>query len=211
MPTIITRLYPDASKASQVVAALQEKGFARSDVDVVSGPPDESESADAAALTRVIHEAGVYAKAAQAYGERVAGGESLLVVRAPFGTATDAKVTADRYDPIPFDAVRTEVHKPQRAAPVKLIRVQNRRRILDGHRTITQVSLVKTKTPLSARFGLPVLKAPKRAKMLAKHGPILGGLSTLKRPAQKKSLMRSSTPLSSALGLQTLIRKRSSV
>jgi hypothetical protein len=82
MTTIITRLYPDATTAQAVVAALAAKGHTNDTIDVIT-------SGDAAGLKA----ARVSARAAAAYGPALTGGRALVVVRAPFapiGTARSA-------------------------------------------------------------------------------------------------------------------------
>lgn len=83
MTTILTRLYASADEASAAADTLLENGFVSRDIDLISG----GEGHTAESLAGNLAQAGVFTSVAGDYATRVAGGESALVVRAPFGMA----------------------------------------------------------------------------------------------------------------------------
>ena len=94
MTTIITRLYHDAATAQAAAEALQGNGHDPATIDIISG----AEGAEA----RIVA-ARVAPEAAAAYAPAVAGGNALIVVRAPFapiGAARNAMRVVDKFPSI---------------------------------------------------------------------------------------------------------------
>ncbi|MEL7030500.1 MAG: hypothetical protein AAGL49_15125, partial [Pseudomonadota bacterium] len=117
MPTIITRVYANRPAAAQVVDALKAGYFSSGAMSIVSGAASETGAPSAPGpLENEIRAAGVYPRAAEAYSRQIAGGQALLVVRAPFGQAREAVGIIDRFDSLPSDVEHTEVYNPQRSA-----------------------------------------------------------------------------------------------
>jgi hypothetical protein len=103
MTTILSRLYADREQADSVAADLKAEGYGARDMDVIAA----SEGASHDAVRQDISKAGVAATAAGIYAGRVAGGNALVVVRAPFGKAQKAGNIMDAHGPM--DAgVKTE-------------------------------------------------------------------------------------------------------
>ena len=92
MTTIITRLYADAATARGVVSALMAAGHDQANIDVIGKD-------GAGALADRLRAARVSPAAAGAYGDAVAAGRALLVMRAPFapmGAARNAMKIVDK-------------------------------------------------------------------------------------------------------------------
>lgn len=91
MTTIITRLYQDGATAKSVADALLANGHGAGTIDIITG----AEGAEARMVA-----ARVRPEAAAAYAPAVAGGNALIVVRAPFapiGAARNAMRVVDRF------------------------------------------------------------------------------------------------------------------
>jgi len=210
MPTVITRLYPTESAAMRVVSALQEIDLGDRATDVVTAPADELAPADPADIQRRLRATGVYAKAAEIYAQKIAGGSALLVARAPFGRAVDALAVVDRFDSLDAGVAYREVYDRQLSAPANVLRMSNRRRILAKNKTITGVSLSGGKNkPVLAAFPL-IARRRAGKKSVGSSKPVTArfGFPMLSRPPAKTSTSKTSTPFSSALGLPTIIRRR---
>ena len=110
MTTIVSRLYADTTTAEQAVTALKLQNHRASDISVIG-----SDGGQAA-----MEEAGVPTESAAAYAAKMASGNALVVVRAPFtpfGAARNAMDTVDEFDSIDAGVenenfyVRTDSHE----------------------------------------------------------------------------------------------------
>jgi len=105
MTTIITRLYQDEQTANGVAQSLLDHHFRSKMFDVIVSGDDASAQ---------MAEARVPKGVAEGYAQGIAGGNALLVVRAPFGGAEKAGILVDKADSITGDStyVASEVKRP---------------------------------------------------------------------------------------------------
>lgn len=101
MTTIITRLYKDEQTANGVAQTLLDNHFRSAMMDVITSPSDAH-----AAMT----EASVPSGSQAAYAPGLEGGNSLLVVRAPFGAAEAANRVVDATDSVDVDLPRQSTY-----------------------------------------------------------------------------------------------------
>lgn len=215
MTTIITRLYGDKRKASRVVSALKSENYLDRDIDVITGK-DDPDDPEHAALRAEMKKAGVYANAAATYAEKVAEGNALLVLRAPFGRAKGALPIIDAHNSIDAGVKYTEVYAGARES-VKVKRDQYLPILLNDQTMMSGdvlPGLVKTSTPFSSAFGIPVLMESKGKAKLLTDNPTpfssLFGMTLLTRGGPSAKLMTDNpTPFSSLFGLPLLTGRRS--
>ncbi|GEM_PF-3343080 len=217
MTTLITRLFADKGTASQVSEALLSDGFNKRAVRAIEG--GDSAARDAMA------DMGISGAAAEAYASKMAGGNALVAVRAPFGRAGSAMTVFDRFDPIEVD-VAEETHIRAETDP------RYAKSIIPGNKKfLTMESAVGSGTGFSDTFGMRLLSRNQRGKASVDTSTISSkfgmrmlssnqrgkakvgtstisekmGLKLVKQPSAKKSIIRNNpTPFSSALGLPTL-------
>jgi hypothetical protein len=189
MSTPIVRLFADESRAREALLALREARFAQDDITLLL--PAQVAGADAAnsldSLVSAILGGAAPRGAAKTCADAVRAGESMVAVRAPWGSALAAIRALEKHgaarDPMPVasePALTVEDSTPLSSA----LRLP--------------VLWRKTPMPLSNLFGL---------EDLAPSKPILGGLVSHRfavfgepRPS------RNPAPLSSLFGLPTLTR-----
>jgi hypothetical protein len=200
MTTIVTRLYATAEKADAAAASLRKAGFTSLPLGVVK--PGGKGDAGLAAIRAL----GVYEAAAKTYADRVKGGDSLVVVHAPFGKSYRAMEFMDAHEPINANVRYTEVYVPAKDPPnwtekqryLPILSNSDTLVLSDGlmppavirnHRPMNSViSNNKPKARLisgtfSDKFGIPLLTEWR---------------------ASKGKLLKTGTPFSTALGMPTL-------
>ena len=187
MTTIITRLYATADEAKTVVGALRKEGFAKGDITVLSGDGGTG-SAD---LMPAILEKGVYKAAAAIYADRVSQGASLLILRAPFGSATTAQALLEDTDAI--DAGVKHPDSYEEAMPTRKVEWGKNLPVLLSSDVLTFSDGLFPRAVLknwsfSSLFGLPYL-----TDWLPTGGSLIDG---------------STTPFSSRLGLPLLTERQ---
>jgi hypothetical protein len=171
MPSIISRAYADKGSAQKVKAALVAAGFPEPSITLASGK-------DVSGIGASV----LGSKGAAAAAAAVEAGRSVIVVRAPFGTAFRAQMIADEHEPVLVKGLARD--------PYVLEDSRNRLSqyiLLDHPRYATQLSDVQGRGPISAIFGIPLLSS-KRRSVSAYSGTHRFGaflmplLSTKKRP-----------------------------
>jgi len=221
MTTLITRLFADKDTASRASEALQDRGFDRKSVRAIEG--------DEGAARAALADMGVSDAAIDVLAGKVAGGNAVVALRAPFGMAGSAISTLDRFDPLDEDIdIEQETHISAETDPDLAVPS-----IIKGNKKfLTHEGAVGTSTGFSEMFGLPLLTRRQGGKadvdtstISQKFGlkllsPKQGGkarvgtstiserlgLKLIKKPSAGKSLIDDPTPFSSALGWPTIIR-----
>lgn len=218
MTTLITRLFTDKDTAAKASDALLSRGFDRKSVRAIDG--------DRGAARSALADMGVNDAAADALAGKVADGNGVVALRAPFGKAGDAISTLDRFDPIEVD-IEQETHISAVTSP------ENALSVIPGNKKfLTAEDAVGSGTGFSESLGMPLLSSRQRGKakvdtstMSERFGfKLLSrkqggkakvdtstiseklGLKLIKKPRDGKSIVRNPTPLSSALGWPTIIR-----
>lgn len=206
MTTIITRLYPDRKHADIVAAALKADGIRHENIDVISKSP-----AKMSALNTQIRSAGVYQSAAVTYAGRVAGGEALLVVRAPVGQGLKATEIVNRYESIDAGVKHPDYYRGTTGNSTTVYRTSGTANLLDSNTTIlTGRGIIKDSTPFSSMFGMPLLTSGKtgRARLITKKTTWFSsmlGLGLLTHGERKTKLITGKTTwFSSMFGLPLL-------
>lgn len=210
MTTIITRLYATADEAKTVVGALRTEGFAKGDIEVLSN----SAGTGSADLLPVILEKGVYKAAATIYAERVSHGASLLILRAPFGSATAARTVLEDFDSIDAGVKHPDAY--QEAMPTRKVEWGKNLPVLLNSDVLTLSDglfprAVLKNWSLSSLFGLPYLTS-----WMPTGGSLIEGSTTpfstrlglpllTKRQTPYASLLGEST-ISSRIGVPTLTK-----
>ena len=100
MTTIITRLYANKTAAAKVVKALQDEGFMQRDIDMIESPGSKPTAAQMRKVNAALADAQVFPTAAKAYSEKIKDGNSLVVVRPPFGGTVAAQRIVDSFDTV---------------------------------------------------------------------------------------------------------------
>lgn len=189
MSTPIVRLFADEASARQALLALREARFAQDDITLLL--PAQVAGADAAnsldSLVSAILGGAAPRGAAKACADAVRAGESMVAVRAPWGSALAANRALEKHggarDPMPVASeppLTVEESTPLSSALRLPVLWRN------------------TPMPLSNLFGL---------EDLAPGKPILGGLVSHRFALfGQPSLSRKPSPLSSLFGLPTLTR-----
>ena len=166
MATIITRLYASRDQAAGVVSALEADGFQADDITLVA----RDEGQDMGTFHAALANAGVHKAGAKTYAERTMTGQVVLVLRAPFGAGTAGMAIVDTVPAIDIGVDRTELHVPAQDTPVERLRYLPDL-LPDGTRFMTTDGLLKTATPFSSLFRLPMTAKGGRAKLLDNPTP----------------------------------------
>lgn len=211
MSTIITRLYASADTAKSVASRLKEEDYRVSDVDVIA----KGRKGSLKTLKADISAAGVYPNAAATYAERVADGDVLLVVRAPIGQAIKARAIVDEADSIDAGVKYTEVYRGTGTSSARLGRQRHLPPLLPNEtKILTNDGLIKSGTPFSSLFGIPLLTSGPtgKARLMTKRSTPFSsffGLGLLARNSGRSQLMtQNTTPFSSMFGLPLLKDRR---
>ncbi len=99
MTTIVTRIYKNETAANAVADELRNQSFPERTFDVIAGGKDAAVRMSAAEVGDAE---------ASAYGPMIDGGNALVVVRAPFGTARAAMAIADAGSPMEVEVAAQE-------------------------------------------------------------------------------------------------------
>ncbi|MEM0907361.1 MAG: hypothetical protein AAGJ94_08360 [Pseudomonadota bacterium] len=195
MATVVTRLFKDKSVADDVAAALRFEGFAALDFDVVSEADSAGDN-----LTK----AGVLPDAVAAYKGKIADGNVVVVVRAPFGTTRIATQTMAKFDPIDVGSVRDEVFFTGASSSTTLTTGA----LYFSGPMIPAV--VRARTPFQSMTGIPTLIKPGKGAGLLRNKwatpfSSLFGIKLLLKPFKTK-LYDNPTPFSSMLRMPTLLK-----
>ncbi len=218
MTTIITRLYENKKTAEAVVSRLKADVYLDRDIDIVAPPAATAKSKPSLSrIKEAITGAGVYPNAAALYAPRIASGEALVVVRAPLGKAVRAVALVDEFKSIDAGVKYQEVH----------IGTQDRARtrrdggylpeLLGSNQTImtgeTLPGLMKTGTPFSSMFGIPLLiESGRRTRLMTNNSTpfssLLGLGLLIRQWPHAKLITENTTPFSSLFGLPLLTKRR---
>lgn len=211
MSTIITRLYASKKEAKQVAGRLKEEKYLARDIDIISKGDDD----DMDSLKKAIRNAGVYANAAAIYSERVAGGDVLLVLRAPVGQAHKGTVLVDEYDSIDAGVKHRDVYVGTSGAAALAKRRRHLPNLLSNEqKMLTNDGLVRSGTPFSSLFGIPLLTSGPtgKARLITERTTPFSsffGLGLLARNSGRAQLVTgNTTPFSSMFGMPLLKRRR---
>lgn len=188
MTTMISRFYASRRRAEAAAGELRNAGFR----DVHRFGAAEGETApDREGEIAALRAIGITRAMAETFADRMAAGNELVIVFAPFGKARLATTILDRHEP-----VGEAVAAPAPSAPMRQ----------DATPLSTALGLsvlAKTKLPFESTFGIPSLTRP--------GWFATGGLGFGKaNPAPFSSalglplLARGATPLSSMLGMRCL-------
>jgi hypothetical protein len=148
MPSIISRAYGDKATAQKVKAALLAAGFPNATVSLASGK--DADGIGAGVLG---------SKGAAAAAAALDAGRSIVVVRAPFGTAFKAQMIADEHEPVSVPGLARD--------PYVLEDSRNRLGqyiLLDHPRYATQLSDVQGRSTISSIFGMPLLTSKRTSR-----------------------------------------------
>ncbi len=211
MTTLITRLYRALADAEAAKKALNADGCPNSAISLIY-KATEAGGRPVAHDLAAIEQAGVYPSAAVIYAGHVDEGASLLVVRAPFGTALRthdilADFPAMDVGVSPADAYVESRPSPRRSADPRATLLDSDLLFLSGD--LMPPALTKRGWTFSHYFGLPLLTGwmPTRGALLSGRTTISSyfGLPLLTKSQEPwSSLLKTETPLSSALGLPLL-------
>jgi hypothetical protein len=194
MQQAIIRIYASESQGAKAAATLREEGFTQ--VYQFSGSAEASDAATETRSTVIasMMSAHILKNHAEIYADRLAKGESLVLVYAPFFTGVQATEALDSHDPIDKglpdrDAQEFEVW--DEAAPLSS--------------ALSMPVLLKTKLPVETISGVPSITRGKAFLSNLFRIPLL-----IAGPERRTSSMglpmlsSSATPLSSMIGLPTL-------
>lgn len=175
MRTPITRIYDTARQAMDAVSALKQRGFAEDAINLVSATDGQASSLEE--ITKAIMAGWVLKDEAKVYAEGVQRGQSLVSVRAPFGSGVRAGWIMDRFGPAasPIKEYREPLPQWDDAAPLSS--------------ALNMPVLVNSSAPLSNTFGMATL---------SRNAAPLSSLFCMGTKS------RNPTPLSSLLGLPLL-------
>jgi len=132
MTVIYTRLYETEAMASDVVSKVKAIDYAQRGIDVITMPaasaPMEGEAAPTGSVTSEavasqLNALGLYETAAKKYAQKMAPGNAIVVVRAPFGTGKPVGPTMDTVASIDAGVVSEENFGVNKSAPDNIIRV----------------------------------------------------------------------------------------
>ena len=212
MSTLITRLFANENTASQASEALVSDGFHKSSVRIIGG----SESAAREAMAAM----GVDDAAADVYAGRIAGGNALVAMRAPFGMSGGAMATLEKFESIEVDMPQ-ESHISYQSDPD----LEPPKIIPGNKKFLTAEGSVGTSTSFSEFFGMRLLSRKQGGSAKVRTSTMTGNTlsdkqggkarvsswtitsNLLKKPGKGKSIIRNPTPFSSALGWPTLTEK----
>lgn len=110
MAQIISRIFCSSTNAAAAVKELGDHRFGENEVFTIESAAGSSRDD----LVAQIVQSGIDKADAPAYADKMQGGATLIVVRAPFGSAHKATVPMDRHQPLP--AVVAAKPAPQRMA-----------------------------------------------------------------------------------------------
>jgi len=194
----IVRMYAAPEQAELAVAALKSRGFEQEWINLVtaSSKPPANAPASAASDDPVLSSilAGYVLKAhAKVYAEEVRRGHALVSIQPRFGTGGMAEQLMDEYDPVESALV---------------IERDDALRLWDDAAPFSSTFgipvLVRASAPFSAFWVLPVI-----VRRLKSLGGALG-ISEVTRASWylfgEPQLSRSTTPLSSVIGLPLLTK-----
>jgi hypothetical protein len=104
MTTLVTRLYADRSRAEAAARSLQALGYGKRLVTIVPG------GGDGAAAKAALKAAGVAGSSVGPYAEKLVGGASLVVAKAPTGSYFEVRDTLDEAGPLPSPVKTADAH-----------------------------------------------------------------------------------------------------
>jgi len=212
MTTLITRLYADKDTAKQASEALEAKGFDRNSVSLLGS--------DTAAMA----DAGLDEAVSGAYAAQMSGDNSLLMLRAPFGSVGTAVSALNRFDAIEVDTEQETYIRPVDDPSMSSSIIPGNKKFL------TSQSEIGSGTGFSEAFGMRLLsrrqqgkakvghstKTGKRENLLSRkqtgkakvsHRTVTGKRwNLIKKPSAGTSVIHNPTPFSSMLGWPTIIR-----
>lgn len=209
MTTMISRLYASRTRVEAAVRELRNAGYR--DVHRFGGGEGD-QPADRARGVEAMRELGVSRAQAEAWADRIAQGNELVVVFAPFGRAAQARRILDQHEPLDggLEAPATTASMPSDATPLSS--------------ALGLAVLAKTKLPFESTFGIPSITGPgwfataglgfgkpNPAPFSSAIGmPLLTkGATPLSSMLGMACLSSNPTPLSSLIGMPTLKAKRS--
>lgn len=222
MTTIITRLYEDEEAAEGAAGALRADGFGEDTFEVVSGKKRSAKGKEVPdRIGAAISDTG----SAAALTEKVQGGNALLVVRAPFGTALTAKRVLATTPSIDAGVAQTERYDGGPSTGGSVMSGGELYMSWDGFPPLSS-----GRTPFSSYLTMSVLSAPKRKDNLRTKNvqimpwkplsdwklgtkpsreplpfsSMIGWKPLKERSPVRDLLSREKTPLSSAIGWKTL-------
>lgn len=202
MTTIITRLYATSTAAHAVADALMQAGHQPGYVDII-------DHADMGAMTA----ARVGDSAAAAYAKAMTGGQTLLVIRAPFspiGAANSAKAVVGRYASIDAGIANEDAYVREQADGRRFLSI-----LSDHPRFLSQdigPGKGRTRTTVSSAFGAQLLVPYKSKRSVTADGT---HISTKFWPMRLVSANKTkwsviaggSHPLSKLLGMAVISRR----
>lgn len=176
-----------------------------------------STAADIKKIKDNIRDAGVYPKAADTYATHVANGDVLVVLRAPVGQAVKARAILEEHPGLDAGVKYEEVYtgtrgygtssnyRPKTSASASL---------MTNQRIFTDDGIIRSGTPFSSLFGLPLLTSGKtgKAKLMTKNttpfSNLLGWSLLSSRSGRSQLITKNTTPFSNFFGLPLLTGKR---
>jgi hypothetical protein len=194
MPTMIIRSYESASQAAAAAQNLLDAGFENVSQFKAASGKGASSAASRNNLLSDMMNAHIWKSHAEVYADRLSKGGGLVVVHAPFGSASNAERIMDKYEPVDAGLATTS-HKPDYqwndAAPLSsVLQIPVLSNTKLPAETLSGVSsLTKGSAFISNLLGIPLLSRGSAQKVSSMGMPLLS---------------RSPTPLSSAIGLKTL-------
>lgn len=193
MSQTISRMYEIQEQAANAKAALEQEGY--TDVHLVSASDADGPVED---LVAEIAKGNVLRAHARIYAEGVARGGSLVTVHAVFGGAVKAIRILDSFGPI--DSGRSEPHDGpmvwDEATPLSC--------------ALQMPVLLDDAAPMSRVMGVRPLSDPSFSLSRLFGIPLLTGFGSRHTSFGFPLLMNNPAPLSSLLGLPTLIRPQPS-
>lgn len=188
MTTMICRLYVSRRRVEAAVGELRNAGYR--DVHRF-GAGDGESPPDRAAEVEAMRGLGLTRAQAEAFGDRLASGQVLVVVFAPFGKAQRARRILDSHEPVDggIEAQATAAYTAGDPTPLST--------------ALGLPVLAKTRLPFESTFGIPSLTGP-RWFMTGSLGFGRANPAPFSSALGLPLLSTSPTPLSSALGLATL-------
>ncbi len=218
MTTLITRLFADNTVASEASNALQANGIDEDAIRAISGGDARQAMVDV----------GLGEDAVAAYADKMSGGNTLVAVRAPFGTAGRAMTALKKFEAIDVGLASQEAHISAQDNPeMQSSIIKGNKKFLTG-KGVTESRYMSPfgfpllsknqrgrakvdSSTISSKFGWRTTKPPKEGKRVLSDNPTpfssLLGMKLIKKPRLRTSVMRDNpTPFSSALGLSTLTK-----
>lgn len=160
MTTIITRLYQDEQTANEVAQTLLDHHFRAAMMDVIGPNGDPHAEMDTARVPVSTREA---------YAERIAQGNALLVVRAPFGGAERAFLIVDQTASIDMgDMAQSSYVAEDMAAEYQTSSI-----IAGSPRLMSSAmypSIKRGRSTIAMMFGKPLMRRRDKPGLVRKHG-----------------------------------------